>query len=692
MPVSGSGHQTSGSLQRQRRESDSGLILPSLSHNTPVLSTPAPTSSAIRRIRQACTNCRNRKTRCSGDRPRCRTCRRSGRVCHYGPSTNPATASSTMAMYSALEEHDATDRLPHQSKLLQRINVIESELAQLSGKGCVGPRFVPTQYLMSKMLFLTTHPSLQLTFRLHSLFTTLPPPAVVQSLVDTYFNHIHNQPYSYFQEDNFRQKCADGLLPKCLFFAVLASALRFSGDKYYKGSIHEAMEAYAREAWLSVLHDHMTADDRPNLHVAQTTSILAIIDFTAGRTSSAWLKIGLAIRISQDLQLMEEPNITLPAIEQEERRRVFWSVYLLDKLVSCGRGRPSAVFAEDCHVQLPCDEETFRAGASKKTTTLQQLLSWDISLEGSTSNFSLMILAASVLGRCARYVLYERDADNTPPWASHSEFATINSLLILVEHHLQVEEMTLDDILDRHRKADGSLDNQVMGHILFPRVALHLCHCLLNHPLLLRLRLQKLRSKICTPFFCRALQTSCDHACKLVALLDNKILSNAYMQSSFYAYAASVAGGLLFMVIHAEQDKGKTVAPRFLLGSQQALKVLEWLGRFWDHATNMYNKLLSFSAYAHDFTAIIDPSTEPDIDSALTSTVWLMVDYGAMCSSSRMTESISKDGTSLASPFLSMLDFDVGLGASGDSYSTISGDVGGAADARVSTGIADLFK
>ncbi|KAF4992024.1 hypothetical protein FDECE_13831 [Fusarium decemcellulare] len=550
------------------------------------------------------------------------------------------------------------------SELLQRIHFIESELARLSSQRCIGPRS----------------------------FTTLPPPAVIQSLVDTYFNYVHNQPYAYFQEANFRQKCADGLLPKCLVFAVLASALRFSDDKYYRGSAHEAMEAYAREAWLSVLNDHMTAEDSPELHVAQTTNILAIIDFTAGRTSSAWLKIGLAIRISQDLQLMEEPNIALPAVEQEERRRVFWSVYLLDKLVSCGRGRPSAAFAEDCHVQLPCDEETFRVGASKRTTTLQQLLSWNISLEGSTSNFSRVILAASVLGRCARYVLHEGDADDTPPWASDSEFAAINCLLTLVEHHLQAEEMSFDDILDMHRQADGSLDNQVVGHILFPRVVLHLCHCLLNHPLLLRLRLQKLRSKICTPFFSRALRTSCDHACKLAALLDNKTVSNSYMQSSFYAYAASVAGGLLFMVIHAEQDKGKTVAPGLLLGGQQALKVLEGLGRFWSHATNMYNGLLSFSAYAHDFSAIIDPSIEPDIDSALTLTIWSMVDYGAMCSTSIMAESISKDGTSLASPLLSGLDFNIGLGASGHSYSTISGEVGGAAGSRVSTSIADLFK
>lgn len=103
---------------------------------------------------------------------------------------------------------------------------------------------------------------------------------MVQSLVDTYFQHAYNQPYSYFQEESFREKLAYGLLPKCLIFAVLASALRFSDNPYFKWAKQQATEAYAREAWLSVLNDHMTAENCPNVHVAQTTNILAIIDFT----------------------------------------------------------------------------------------------------------------------------------------------------------------------------------------------------------------------------------------------------------------------------------------------------------------------------------------------------------------------------------------------------------------------------
>lgn len=124
-----------------------------------------------------------------------------------------------------------------------------------------------------------SHSFIQADSRTRS-FKTLPPQPVLRSLVDTYFLHAHNQPYSYFQEASFRHKLEHGLLPKCLVFAVLATALRFSDHEYYSGKAMEAAEAYARESWLSVLQDHLTVENSPNLYVVQTTNILAVIDFT----------------------------------------------------------------------------------------------------------------------------------------------------------------------------------------------------------------------------------------------------------------------------------------------------------------------------------------------------------------------------------------------------------------------------
>lgn len=394
--------------------------------------------------------------------------------------------------------------------------------------------------------------------------------------------------------------------------AVIASALRFSNDTYYKDSIPEAIECYAKESWVYILKQHMTNDNSPDIHVVQAASILAIIDFTgefpchlrymlnipvansfglspAGRTSSGWLKIGLAVRISQDLQLMQEPDNSLLPAEQEERRRVFWSVYLLDRLVSCGDARPLAIQEEDCHVQLPCDEESFKAGVWKKTATLKQMLTWKMGdeVEGLCSNFSLVILAATALGRCAKHVLQDREKDNIRPYVHKPLPLDPDGLLMLVDHHLQMQGPILETALAQYRKLDGMLDDQVVGHIVFARVVFHLCHCLLNHPLLIRLRLQRLKVKTSPGVFARALQTSCDHACEIVALLDNEALAGSHTHPSFYAYSICVSGSLFAMVIHAKQSRGEACDSSLVQGSHRALRALEEFGRFWDHAVKM---------------------------------------------------------------------------------------------------------
>ncbi|UPL00322.1 hypothetical protein LCI18_011256 [Fusarium solani-melongenae] len=458
--------------------------------------------------------------------------------------------------------------------------------------------------------------------------------------------------------------------------AVLSSALRFSNDGYYKDSTQEAIESYAKESWVSILKDHMTNDNYPDIHVIQAASILAIIDFTAGRTSSGWLKIGLAVRISQDLQLMQEPDNSLLPAEQEERRRVFWSVFLLDRLVSCGHARPLAIQEEDCHVQLPCDEETFQAGVWKKTATLKQVLTWKTGdqVEGLCSNFALVILAATALGRCAKHVLQDREMDNIRPYDHKPLPLDPDCLLMLVDHHLQMQGPSLDTALAQYRKLDGMLDDQVVGHIVFARVVFHLCHCLLNHPLLIRLRLQRIKVRISPGVFARALQTSCDHACELVALLDNEALASPHTRPSFYVYSICVSGSILAMVIHAKQSRGEACDPCLVQGSHQALRALEEFGRFWDHAVRMRDRILWLDSYAQSFATLLDPTTDYNPDPATASTMRVMVDYGAMCSSTRVADGIKETPTPNTSRMLSMLDFDMGFDHLGENYGTLSED------------------
>ncbi|KAL4890265.1 fungal-specific transcription factor domain-containing protein [Aspergillus ambiguus] len=438
----------------------------------------------------------------------------------------------------------------------------------------------------------------------NNLLSSLPPRPVLRSVIDTYFIHVHNQPYSYFHEISFRQKLESNLLPRCLILAVLASAVKFSTHEYYSGKSREATEKYARESWMSVLTDYMASEENMNVHVVQTVNLLAVVDYTggttylfdmsitptnicsAGRVSAGWLKIGLAARISQDLQLMREPDTWLSYTEQEERRRSFWSAYLVDKLISCGKSRPLAILDEDCHVQLPCDEETFQTGEWKKTPALAGLLEWNTEMVERPSPFALAILMASIFGRCTRYVHQRRHAREIPPWDTKSEFAAISSSLLLLESYSTLGGRRVSEFIQNSERTPRDI-----GHLVFAHTLFHLCHCLLNHPFLVRLCLKPFGSKIPASFASKALQAGQDHAKQLLDLIQEAKEAGCLVESSFYAYCIAVAGGIHSLSISLNVMCDNSAADRGSQDSmyyfQQTLDWLDRLGLLWAHAENM---------------------------------------------------------------------------------------------------------
>lgn len=108
----------------------------------------------------------------------------------------------------------------------------------------------------------------------------IPPPEVLHPLVDLYFIRVHNQPYSFFHEQSFRQRLVLNSLPDYLIFAVLASAVRFSSDRYHGDAITEAMKSYASESWKLIVAVWFGPESDPDLYICQAVTMLSIIDFT----------------------------------------------------------------------------------------------------------------------------------------------------------------------------------------------------------------------------------------------------------------------------------------------------------------------------------------------------------------------------------------------------------------------------
>ncbi|KXJ85716.1 fungal-specific transcription factor domain-domain-containing protein [Microdochium bolleyi] len=623
-------------------------------------STVAP-AGVIKRSRQACSGCRKKKIKCSGERPVCMNCRQAQRGCIYEPYSNRNTSTSgsgiDLPAPSALQ---SAASLQVNAELLQRISTIESMLTRLSGQSVnlstlsstsqPRPRAdsVSSSETSSRLLgqdfdAFQLRPNdanaSEASYGQPLLFDILPPPSVLSSVIDQYFSRVHSQPYAYFHQDTFRQRLQNGGLPKSLQFAVLALAVRFSDHPYYRGKTQEASAEYSKQSWYLVLSDHLMALTSISLPVIQTISILATSDYTAGRVNEGWLKVGLAARLCQAIDLMSEPSAHLPKRDQEERRSTFWSIYILDKLISCARSRPPAISDDDVYVRLAgADaeaEDSELAAASHPTS--RPLVNWDTKLPASPQGHTLIVLVTSILGHCTRYAHGRAGVDTVPPWDAKSNFTSTNASLMLLEPYFDVEKTSVADLMQSNINSEGRIPSdaqQQLGHMIFARTLFHLCHCLLNHPFLLRIRLKAFARKVPRSFSLRALQTAEDNARRLTDLLSSAAESGILLESSFYTYCVAVAGAIHSMACHIspqERSLGQYDTQQYY---RQSVATIERLTHLWPMATNISARLGTFHELFSSQQGLFEPGllTSP-LEPSFEDLLWSVADYNILAGS-----------------------------------------------------------
>lgn len=74
--------------------------------------------------------------------------------------------------------------------------------------------------------------------------------------------------------------------------------------------------------------------------------------------SRCWITLGLAVRIAQSIGLHVEPKSQASPTGQvfvsaETNRRIWYSIYVLDRLLALQLGRPPAIHDDTCYLRLP---------------------------------------------------------------------------------------------------------------------------------------------------------------------------------------------------------------------------------------------------------------------------------------------------------------------------------------------------
>ena len=111
------------------------------------------------------------------------------------------------------------------------------------------------------------------------------PKFTLDRIIDDYFRYSHNQLYSFFHEETFRRKKADGTLPDFLLEAVIMSALRFSTDSYFDDDLFlvnkrkVTADAFARKSWTYINSRYVDGEEECTLPVVQAVTLLAIFEY-----------------------------------------------------------------------------------------------------------------------------------------------------------------------------------------------------------------------------------------------------------------------------------------------------------------------------------------------------------------------------------------------------------------------------
>jgi hypothetical protein len=110
--------------------------------------------------------------------------------------------------------------------------------------------------------------------------------------------------------------------------------------------------------------------DSPSLALIQAYHLIAMCEWGEGHTYSAWVYVGIAIRMLQSLlATKDQTHITLSQPSQniayqltEVECRTYWSCALLEKQVSNGRGRPSLLSLREPIPPFPTSDDDFLFG------------------------------------------------------------------------------------------------------------------------------------------------------------------------------------------------------------------------------------------------------------------------------------------------------------------------------------------
>jgi hypothetical protein len=219
-----------------------------------------------------------------------------------------------------------------------------------------------------------------------------------------------------------------------------------------------------------------------------------------GNTRRASMHCSMAINLTHNSNLVSESQQPLTIITREERRRCFWGPLLLRML----QGADFGILDFTGEENLPWYPESGR--------TPNQIDGDALPDTNTTTNPDRGVVACSlqlseIWFKITRYARRRGKPSTLPPWSPQSEYAIIMAQQMDSETRMPDVHRFKPAQFSKHSRDDLNAHRDYWGPWIYLQILYHTNLCLLNHPLLLSLRLRNFKSPIIPEMF---LQSTAD--------------------------------------------------------------------------------------------------------------------------------------------------------------------------------------
>ncbi|KAI9891126.1 MAG: hypothetical protein M1814_003325 [Vezdaea aestivalis] len=458
-----------------------------------------------KRLPLACIGCRKKKVRCSGETPSCAHCNRSRIPCVY--RATPRKASPRFDYMAMLDKRIR--------RMEERLNKTMPKFSRgkrqvLRGLLKPGQRTVPTMTstiessqqalrAFDKDSFKHKHPfaksqsigdtdeddyrpSIMVEGR-----ESLPSRDIQECLVDTFFDYVYGQAYLIIHRPTFLRKFAAGATPPVILLAMCAVSARFAEHSEITGEPRFLRgQKWAKAARKIVLRRF----DEPDITILIALIVLCLDDFGCCNGGRSWMFGGMAIRMAFALNLHYDLEVEPPStsahiaakhIDREQRRRLLWSCFLLDRFTSSGTGRPIFISESWLHTPLPIAEDNFNRAIPGTTEHLDMDKTINSSGEGGEKPKHSMGIAAFMIRAIAlwaRVIQYfnsgGRESEKVPIWDPGSNFTALRKAIEDFKTNLPPELLLTAENIRRHRV------EKIANQLLFMHVAYYQTYLFLH--------------------------------------------------------------------------------------------------------------------------------------------------------------------------------------------------------------------